>query len=108
MLGAKSESLVGAFLPMLLPVAGGRSTVVKFGEFIMILELHRQGLKVAAIARQLGIDRGAVGKYISRGRSRRPMVRGRAGRRAPIHSCRIYANGLPPFLASPRYGCGAK
>jgi transposase len=41
--------------------------VVKFGEFIMILELHRQGLKVAAIARQLGIDRKTVGKYISRG-----------------------------------------
>jgi transposase len=33
----------------------------------MILELHRQGLKVAAIARQLGIDRKTVGKYISRG-----------------------------------------
>jgi hypothetical protein len=42
---------------MLLLVAGGSSTVVKFGEFIMILELHRQGLKVAAIARQLGVDR---------------------------------------------------
>jgi hypothetical protein len=39
---------------MLLLVAGGSSTVVKFGEFIMILELHRQGLKVAAIARQQG------------------------------------------------------
>ena len=34
--------------------------MVKFGEFIMILELHRQGLKVAAIARQLGIDRKTV------------------------------------------------
>jgi hypothetical protein len=33
---------------MLRPLAG---TVVTFGEFIMILELHRQGLKVAAIAR---------------------------------------------------------
>jgi len=41
--------------------------VVTFGEFIMILELHRQGLKVAAIARQLGIDRKTVRKYISRG-----------------------------------------
>ena len=40
--------------------------MVKFGEFIMILELHRQGLKVAAIARQLGIDRKTVRKYISR------------------------------------------
>jgi hypothetical protein len=27
---------------MLLPLAGGSGTVVKFGEFIMILELHRQ------------------------------------------------------------------
>ena len=52
---------------MLLPLAGGRDTVVRFGEFIMILELHRQGLKVAAIARQLGIDRKTVRKYISRG-----------------------------------------
>ena len=41
--------------------------MVKFGEFIMILELHRQGLKVAAIARQLRIDRKTVRKYISRG-----------------------------------------
>jgi transposase len=52
---------------MLPPLAGGRGTVVKFGEFIMILELHWQGLKVAAIARQLGIDRKTVRKYISRG-----------------------------------------
>ena len=36
--------------------------MVKFGEFIMILELHRQGLKVAAIARQLGVDRKTVRK----------------------------------------------
>ncbi len=33
--------------PMLFPLAGGVGTVVKFGEFIAILELHRQGLKVA-------------------------------------------------------------
>src|SRR5215471_11164183 len=39
---------------MLLPLAGGRGTVVKFGEFIMILELHRQGLKVAARCAQNG------------------------------------------------------
>jgi hypothetical protein len=96
-------------LPMLLPVAGGRSTVVKFGEFIMILDLHRQGLKVAAIARQLGIDRKTVRKYISRGLEPPTYgVLGRVGRRAPIHSCRICANGLPPFLASLRYGRGAK
>jgi hypothetical protein len=47
---------------------GGReSTVVTLGELMMILELHRQGLKVSAIARQLGIDRKTVRRYISRG-----------------------------------------
>src|SRR4051812_50062923 len=34
---------------------------------MMILELHRQGLKVSAIARQLGIDRKTVAKYLARG-----------------------------------------
>ena len=33
----------------------------------MILELHRQGLKVSTIARQLGIDRKTVRRYIARG-----------------------------------------
>lgn len=39
----------------------------KLGDLIMILDLHRQGLKVAAIARQVGIDRKTVRKYIARG-----------------------------------------
>jgi transposase len=52
---------------MLVPLAGGSSTVVKLGELMMILELHRQGLKVSAIARQLGVDRKTVRKYIARG-----------------------------------------
>jgi len=38
----------------------------KFGELIVILDLHRQGLKVAMIARQLGIDRKTVRKYLAR------------------------------------------
>ncbi|HEY4545296.1 MAG TPA: helix-turn-helix domain-containing protein, partial [Pedomonas sp.] len=33
----------------------------------MILDLHRQGLSVSAIARQVGIDRKTVRKYIERG-----------------------------------------
>ena len=37
------------------------------GELMMILELHRQRLKVAAIARQLCVDRKTVPKYIARG-----------------------------------------
>jgi hypothetical protein len=32
---------------MLLPLAGGSSTVVTLRELMMILELHRQGLKVS-------------------------------------------------------------
>ena len=33
----------------------------------MILELHRQGLSVSAIARTCGIDRKTIRKYIDRG-----------------------------------------
>jgi transposase len=33
----------------------------------MILDLHRQGLSVSAIARQLGVDRKTVRRYIERG-----------------------------------------
>ncbi len=41
--------------------------MVRLGELMMILELHRKGLKVAAIARQLSLDRKTVAKYIARG-----------------------------------------
>lgn len=34
---------------------------------MMILDLHRQGVKIAAIARQVGVDRKTVRKYIRRG-----------------------------------------
>jgi transposase len=42
--------------------------VIRLGELVMILDLHRQGLSVSAIARQLGRDRKTVRKYIQRGR----------------------------------------
>ena len=41
--------------------------MVHLGELVMILDLHRQGLSVSAIARQLGLDRKTVRKYIARG-----------------------------------------
>ena len=41
--------------------------MIKLGELVMILELHRQGLKVSAIARQLGLDCKTVRRYIERG-----------------------------------------
>jgi transposase len=41
--------------------------LVRLGEIVMILELHRQGVSVSAIARQVGLDRKTVHKYIERG-----------------------------------------
>jgi transposase len=37
--------------------------VIQLGELVMILDLHRQGLGVSAIARRVGIDRKTVRKY---------------------------------------------
>src|SRR5437016_11273288 len=41
--------------------------VIRLGELVMILDLHRQGLSVSAIARQLERDRKTVRKYIEHG-----------------------------------------
>lgn len=41
--------------------------VVKLGELIVILDLHRQGLSVSAIGRRTGLDRKTVRKYIALG-----------------------------------------
>ena len=41
--------------------------VVRLGELVVILDLHRQGLGVSAIARQTGLDRKTVRRYVERG-----------------------------------------
>ena len=41
--------------------------MVKLRELIMILDLHRQGLPISAIARRTGKDPKTVRKYITRG-----------------------------------------
>src|SRR5260370_32588729 len=41
--------------------------MVQLGELMMILELHRHGLSVTAIARRTGRDPKTVRKYIERG-----------------------------------------
>jgi transposase len=41
--------------------------VIDLGELVMILDLHRQGLTVSVIARQLELDRKTVRKYIELG-----------------------------------------
>jgi transposase len=51
---------------MLLRWAEG-DAVIKLGELVMILDLHRQGMSVTAIARQCGLDRKTVRRYIERG-----------------------------------------
>jgi transposase len=45
----------------------GAAAVVQLGELMMILELHRQGLSITAIARRTGRDPKTVRKYIERG-----------------------------------------
>jgi transposase len=52
---------------MLFPLAGGSGAVIKLGELVMILDLHRQGLSVSAIARQLCVDRKTVRRAIAKG-----------------------------------------
>lgn len=41
--------------------------MIRLGEAMMILELHRQGLSVTAIARRTGRDPKTIRKYIERG-----------------------------------------
>jgi len=41
--------------------------VVRLGELVVILDLHRQGLSVSAIAERAGLDRKTVRKYVAMG-----------------------------------------
>ena len=43
--------------------------MVKLGDVMMIVDLHRKGLTVSAIARETGFDRKTVRKDIARGLS---------------------------------------
>ena len=74
---------------------------------MMILELHRQGLTVSAIApptRHGSQD----GPHMCRARhwSRPPMAHARPSKGAPIRFGRICASGLRPIPVSRPYGCG--
>lgn len=57
--------------------------MVRLGELVVILDLHRQGLSVSAIARRVGIDRKTVRKYIERGLEP-PLYRPRQPRPAKV------------------------
>ena len=41
--------------------------MIKLRELIVILDLHKQGLTISAIAERTGLDRKTVRKYIERG-----------------------------------------
>src|SRR5471030_1563184 len=61
--------------------------MVQLGELMMILELHRQGLSVTAIARRTGRDPKTVRKYIERGveaPAYGPRAAGRPNKLAPF------------------------
>ena len=81
--------------------------MIKFGEFIMILELHRQGLKVAAMPVNSASTVRRSANTSPAVWNRQPMVLDRADRRAPIPFCRICASVSRFSLASPPCGCGA-
>jgi transposase len=42
----------------------GGASLVRLGEIVMILELHRQGISISAIARRVELDRKTVRRYI--------------------------------------------
>ena len=72
--------------------------MIKLGEVVMILDLHRQGLTVSAIARELGVDRKTVRKCIARGLE--PPVYGpRKPRRANDRSIRSVSAGAGDSLS---------
>jgi transposase len=60
--------------------------MVRLGELMMILELHRQGVSITAIARRTGRDPKTVRKYVERGieaPAYRPRAVGRPSKLAP-------------------------
>src|SRR6201989_3547973 len=52
---------------MMSPLASGDASLVRLGEIVMILELHRQGLSISAIARRVELDRKTVRRHIAQG-----------------------------------------
>jgi hypothetical protein len=72
----------------------------------MILDLHRQGLSVSAIARQLRVDRKTVRIYIAEAWSRRSKKSGHQGGESSITSKPICANDWRPIPRSRPCGCG--
>ncbi len=41
--------------------------MIGLGDVVMILDLHRQGLSISAISREVGLDRKTIRRYLARG-----------------------------------------
>ena len=74
--------------------------MIKLGELVMILDLHRQGVSVSAIARQLGIDRKTVRTHIAKGLEP-PAYKTRPPRRARDCNFRAVFARAPRGLSRP-------
>ena len=64
--------------------------MVNLKEWIVILELHRQGLSISDIARRTGKDRKTVRKYVEGGMGAPPSYSPRPKRVSPIEPFRDY------------------
>lgn len=70
----------------------------KLRELMMILDLHRQGVNIAAIARQVGVDRKTVRKYIARGVEVPTYGLGNRGNGCWTHKLNICERDWTPIL----------
>jgi transposase len=74
--------------------------LVTLGEVVMILDLHREGMSISAIARRVGLDRKTVSRYIDRGLE--PPAYGPRERRATkvgsVRGCSSVAEYIPVQL----------
>ena len=62
--GARPGSPAAADCADALPIGGRGTTVVRLEGVVVILDLYRQGLTVSEIARESGLDRKTVRRYI--------------------------------------------
>src|SRR4051812_498646 len=82
-------------------VRTGAATVIQLGELLMILDLHRQGLSISAIARRTGRDPKTIRKYVARGLeppAYGPRRVGRPGKLAPWPTTGRKIDGSPNRL----------
>ena len=102
----------------MIPSAGREgATVIQLGELVMILDLHRQGLSVSAIARRVGIGENELVSVASEAAKMRMEIlerleRGRAGQilcnrrktgqRIPAHGGNRPKSRLARFLLRKR------